>query len=285
MNFFKQTDYLNAVIMRRIFLLYLFFLKGLIFINPMDLWAQSNPSKTVKKIQSEVCWNYPIQNNLPTKEGYRSIKTEFNSLGKKIKMTAYQAEGSVAYEYFFEYKERSRESYWLMPTGEKIKSEIENYNQDGAILSRIRFNTDGSLLDKQTFDYEKGRKVKEVYWDNKGQKIYGIEYSYQEGQNAIREIYTNYLTQEQTIGAIELGGHALPTSYREYKSSGPIVRSIIYKRDEQGRILSKKTYSPNNHLEEKEIYEYKEGETICSVYIDGGKKMVEQVVYRYTYHK
>lgn len=270
--------------MRFLLPLFLTFL-GIVFVlkSPYVL-AQESKIEPLKIIKKETCWTYSIIDNSPMKKGSLATQIEFNASGQKTKMMSFQPNGALAYEYFFEYKKNSRECYWKMEDGTLIKSEVETYNKAGKVQSRTRYSTNGKLLDKQVFEYENNLKTQETYFNSDGQKIYTIEYSYNKEQQTSREIYTNYITKEQTIGAVELGNHNLPNTYKEYKSSGPVVRSIEYKRDEKGRILEKNTYSSTNVLETKEVYNYTANKKECSVFIDGGKTLVEYVVYEYDYY-
>lgn len=271
--------------MRLLLLPYQFLVGTLVLTQSNFLLAQENNPSPTQTVRIETCWNYPIENNAPSKEGYISIQTQYNADGKKSQMTTYKTDGTIAYEYFFEYQDQMRECYWKMLDGTKIKSEIEHYNDNGQILTRIRYATDGSILDKQTFEYEKRQKTKETYYNDKEEAIYGIAYSYNSEKNTIREVYTNYINDEQTIGAIELGMNALPSSYVEYRMSGPVVRKVIYERDQMGKVLLKRTYASDNELDTKEICKYSSNTTQCSVYIEEGKQLVEHIVYTYDYYQ
>ncbi len=236
-------------------------------------------------LKTETCWAYTVENNVPATSGSVLRKTEYDDQGKKTKTTTYKEDGSIAYEYFFEYTLNGRETYWKLSDGTKVKSETEIYNDDGYLLERIQYSTDGKLKDKLKIAYEKGQKSREIYFNALNEIIFAIDYTYNKAQNSIRESYTDYIDDENTIGAIDLDANALPKAYTEYKTSGPLVRSIIYERDEDGRILTKETYNPDNELQLKEVYEYTENATLYSVYINKGKQLAEHVVYKYDYYQ
>jgi len=243
--------------------------------------AQSN----TEILKTETCWSYTIENNTPTTSGSVSRQVEYDDQGKKTKITTYKEDGLIAYEYFFDYSMNIRETYWKLSDGTKVKSEIEVYNDDGKLLERIRYSTDGKLQDKIKVAYEKGQKSQEIYFNKSNEIIFAIDYSYNKEQKTIRELYTDYVDDENTIGAIDLDANALPKAYTEYKTSGPLVRSIVYERDEGGRVLVKETYAADNSLQLKEVYEYTENEKHYSVYVNGGTELTEHVIYKYNYYQ
>lgn len=236
-------------------------------------------------LKTETCWSYAIENNVPTTTGSVSKQVEYDDQGKKTKIITYKEDGAIAYEYFFDYTANARETYWKLSDGTKVKSETEVYNDDGQLLERIRYNTDGKLQDKIKVSYKNAQKTKEVYFNKSNEIIFAIDYSYNKEQKTIRELYTDYIDDQNTIGAIDLDANALPKAYTEYKTSGPLVRSIVYQRDEDGRVLTKETYAADNTLQLKEVYEYTENAKHYSVYINEGTELVEHLVYKYNYYQ
>jgi hypothetical protein len=77
----------------------------------------------------------------------------------------------------------------------------------------------------------------------------------------------------------------LTKSYEEYELSGPLIRSIKYERDEEGRILVKSIFAADKTLELKEVYEYTENERHYSVYINDGTELIEHVICKYNYYQ
>lgn len=236
-------------------------------------------------IKTETCWSYTIENNVPATSGVVSKKTEYDDQGKQTKITTYKEDGSIAYEYYFDYTADTRETYWKLSDGTRVKSETERYDENGKLLERVRYDTDGQLKDKLKIAYEKDQKNKEVYFNKLNEIIFAIDYSYNKEQRTIRELYTDYIDDENTIGAIDLDANALPKAYTEYKTTGPLVRSIVYERDEAGRVLVKETYAADNTLQLKEVFEYTKNGKHYSVYINDGTELVEHVVYKYDYYQ
>lgn len=257
-------------------------LTGIFFLCQSNVGFAQSETEILK---TETCWAYTIENNVPATSGSVLSQIEYNDQGKKTKVTTYKEDGSIAYEYFFEYTADTRETYWELSDGTKVKSETEIYNKDSQLLERVRYSTDGELQDKIKVAYKKGQKSKEIYFDKSNEIIFAIDYSYNKEQKTIRELYTDYVDDENTIGAIDLDVNALPKAYTEYETSGPLVRSIVYERDEDGRILVKETYAADNALQLKEVYEYMENATHYSLYINEGTELAEHLVYKYNYYQ
>lgn len=241
-------------------------------------------SKT-EVLKTETCWSYKIENNVPVTSGNVSRQIEYNDQGKKTKEISYKKNGAIAYEYFFQYGPNTRETYWELLDETKVKSETEIYNENGQLLERIRYSTDGEIRDKIKVVYENGEKNEEIYFNKSNEITYRINYFCNKDQKTIRELYTNYKGEEKTNGAIKLDANDLPKTYREYEVSGPLVRRIEYKRDEDGRILVKSTYAADKTLELKEVYGYAGNETHYSVYINEGTKLIEHVICKYNYYQ
>lgn len=265
---------------------YLSFL--LISLTGVCFFCQSNfisaQSKT-EVLKTETCWSYEIENNVLATSGSISRQIEYNDQGKKTKEISYKKNGAIAYEYFFQYRPNSREIYWKLLDGTKVKSETEVYNEDGQLLERIRYDTDGKIRDKIKVVYENGKKNEETYFNKSNEITYRINYFYNKEQQTIRESYTNYKGEAKTNGAIDLDSNGLTKSYEEYELSGPLIRSIKYERDAEGRILVKSIFAADKSLELKEVYEYTENERHYSVYINGGTELIEHVIYKYNYYQ
>ncbi|MFT5647616.1 MAG: hypothetical protein ACI976_002308 [Aureispira sp.] len=279
MNFFplkKKLDNMH----------YLSFL--LISLTGVCFFCQSNfilAQSRTEVLKMETCWSYNIENNVPATSGSVSRQIEYNDQGKKTKETSYKKNGVIAYEYFFQYSLNTRETYWKLLDRTKVKSETEIYNQGGQLLERIRYGTDGKIRDKITVVYENGEKKEETYFNKLNEITYRINYSYNKEQQTIRESYTSYKGEAKTNGAIDLDSNGLTKSYEEYELSGPLIRSIKYERDEEGRILVKSIFAADKTLELKEVYEYTENERHYSVYINGGTELIEHVIYKYNYYQ
>lgn len=253
----------------------------LLFCQPNLVIAQSD----TEIIKTETCWSYTIENNVPATSGFITRKIEYDDQGKQTKITTYNENGSIAYEYYFDYTANMRETYWKLSDGTRVNSETELYDDDGKLLERARYDTDGKLKDKLKIAYEKDQKSKEVYFNKLDEIIFAIDYSYNKEQKTIRELYRDYVDDENTIGAIDLDANALPKAYTEYKTSGPLVRSILYQRDESGRVLVKEIYAADNTLQLKEVFEYTKNAKHYSVYVNNGAELVEHVIYKYDYYQ
>jgi hypothetical protein len=251
-------------------------------------FCQSNlvfaQSKT-EVLKTETCWSYKIENNVPATSGSISRQIEYNDQGKKTKETSYKKDGSIAYEYFFQYSTNTQETYWELLDGTKVKSATEVYNKAGEMLERIQYSTNGNVRNKIKIAYEDGEKKEEIYFNKLNEVTYKINYYCNKEQKTIRERYTDYKGEEKTNGAIDLDENGLPISYEEYRASGPLMRRIVYERDEEGRILAKSTYAADETLELKEVYEYAGNAKHYSVYVDGGAKLIEHVIYKYNYYQ
>lgn len=250
---------------------------------PNHFWAQS--TQAPKTIKTETRWSYPIQNNQPSSNGVKTMLTQFNEAGQKKQVITFNDDGSTAYAYQFKHNLFSQECYWTTQEGKRVNSQQEEYNAAGDLVKRTRYTATGDLLDITAFQYKNGQKSFEEYFNNKKEKVYHIQYSYNKAQKNIREIYTNFKENENLIGAIDLNDQGKPIAYTQYKASGPLVKTVEYIRDAQGQLTSKSTYSANNKLLTKEIYEYKNNKKQCSIYIDNGKTLVEHTVYTYDYYK
>lgn len=257
-------------------------------LTALCFFGQSNlilaQSKT-EVLKTATCWSYKIENNVPATSGTISRQIEYNDQGKKIKETSYKQDGSVAYEYFFQHSPNTRETYWELLDGTKVKSETEVYNKEGEMVERIRYSTDGKVRDKIKVTYEAGEKKEEVYFNTSNEVTYKINYYCNKEQRSIRERYTDYKGEEKTNGAIDLDENGLPITYEEFEASGPLMRRIVYERDAEGRILVKNTYAANKTLELKEVYQYTGNAKHYSVYINGGTKLIEHVIYKYNYYQ
>lgn len=257
-------------------------LTGICFFGQSNLILAQSKTEVLK---TETCWSYKIENNVPTTTGSISRQVEYNDQGKKTKETSYKKDGSTAYEYFFQYSPNTRETYWELLDGTKIKSETEIYNEEGKMLERIRYSTDGAVRDRVKITYEAGEKKEEVYFNQSKEVTYRINYYCNKEQKTIRERYTDDRGEEKTNGAIDLDAHDLPITYEAYDVSGPLIRRIVYERDEEGRILVKNTYAADKTLKLKEVYEYTENAKHYSVYLDGGTKLIEHVIHKYDYYQ
>lgn len=239
-----------------------------------------NASKILK---TETAWNYPIQNNQPTEQGQKMMTISYSTTGQKTKSIGYTANGQIAYQYFFDYKNSQQETYWLYQE-QKVKSQTEIDDLNGNLVQRIRYTTDGNQLDQTTWTWENGLKIKEVYYNSENSKVYTIDYIYNLNLKIIREIYTDHLQQEQLMAAIDLNAQAQAVSYMQYKSSGSLNKTIQYQRDAQGRLISKTTYNSNNELETKEVYQHETAAMKYSVYVGTAEQLVSHIVYQYEYY-
>jgi antitoxin component YwqK of YwqJK toxin-antitoxin module len=251
------------------------------FFQSNTIFAQSK----TEILKTETCWSYGIENNAPTTNGHISRQVEYNNQGRKTKETTYNKDGSIAYEYLFNYSANARETYWELSDGTKIKSETETYNDAGQLLERIRYHTDGQLQDRITVTYENGEKSKEIYFNQSNEITYSVNYAYGKGTKTIRESYTNSKGEKERNGATNLDENGLPKWYKEYEATGPLICAIEYKRDEEGRILDKITYAADEEtIKSKEVFEYTENAKHCSIYVKGGTKLLEHVVCKYNYY-
>ena len=258
------------------------FLTGVCFLFQSNfILAQSN----TEVLKTETCWSYSIENNIPVTKGNLSRQVEYNDQGKKIKETSYTEKGTIAYEYFFDYKSNTRETYWKLSDGTKVKSETEVYNAAGQILERVLYSTDGKLRNKTEIAYENGTKRKEIYFDASNEITYTVNCYPNQERKTIIELCTNDKGEEEIRGAITLDENGLLKAYEKYEASGPLMQSIVYERDEAGRILVKKTSAADGTVELKEVFEYTENATHYSVYINEGTKLVEHVVSKYNYYQ
>jgi len=236
-------------------------------------------------LKTETCWSYSIENNVPASKGSLSRQVEYNDEGKKIKEISYTEKGAIVDEYFFDYKSNTRETYWKLSDGTKIKSETEVYNNAGQLLERILYNTDGKLRNRTEIVYKNGTKRKERYFNASNEIIYTVNCYPNEERKTSIELCTNDKGEEEIRGAITLDEDGLLKTYEKYTASGPLIQSIVYERDEEGRILVKKTAVADGTVELKEVFEYTENAKYYSAYTDEGTKLVEHVVYKYNYYQ
>lgn len=252
--------------------------------QPSQLTAQKSKQQNLT-LKTATCWTSPIVDNKPQKDAYKSSVTQYNDAGLKISTTDYRSDGNVANVYHYEYKDNQQHSYVSNSDGSRTKTQTETYNENGRLTTRLRLDADQSQLDLLKLEYNKGQKKLEEYFDQNNEQVYSIQYIYNPEQGAIRESYTNHKNKESYMAAIDLDTKAVPIAYTQYKTSGPLVKSIAYKRDGEGRVLQKETFLPNKKLQLKEVYEYTEDSMTHSVFAGEEQRLVEHVVYKYVYYK
>jgi hypothetical protein len=257
-------------------------LAGICFVFQSNVICAQSKTEVLK---TETCWSYTIENNLPATSGSISMKIEYDDQGKKTKETNYKKDGSITSEYFFDYSENARETYWKLSDGTKVKSKTERYNDDGQLLECLQYSTEGKLHDKIKMTYLSGEKTKEVYFNESNEIIYTVDYIHNKEKKTIRELYTTPKGDERKDGAVSLDSSGLPESYKKYAATGPLIQEVKYTRDEDGRVLVKETYAADKSLESKEVFEYTENAKHYSIYAEEGTKLYEHVIYKYNYYQ
>lgn len=259
----------------------------LCFLGGANAWTQPPPMYNDKTVRTETCWIYPIINGSVAKDAYCSARIQYNRDGRKSKMTLYNEHGQTTKEYLYAYTFGQCETYQLLSDGSKLIVAKEVYNEDNKIISHIRYRTDGSVEDKKVIGYNQGgKKIKEEYFvakDSGLQQIYMINYAHH--ASSIRESYTNYRDQTHHAGATQLDDNQLPTIYKQYASSGELIRIIRYDRTPQGKLISVKFLESDESIQAREDYEYNGSNMHCLVYAKDGKELVEHVMYQYDYYQ
>ncbi|MCP4443015.1 MAG: hypothetical protein GY810_29265 [Aureispira sp.] len=262
-----------------------------LLLSSSAIWGQKKPKRKKSKdpiVKVETRWDYKIVDQTPAEQGNKSTEIHYNEEGKKDKWLAYTLNGQLKYQYGYTHSEGEIKRFWKTADGQLITDYTEEHDEFGNVTKLIRYKPTGDQLDIIMYEYDmQGRKSDELYYDDQNQKVYEIIYRYNDFQHTMTETHVDHLNNEEYLSAIELNEANLPVTLTRYNKSGPLVNKTTFKRDEQGRLIEKMTYKNGKTLDIKETYEYSESgdKKTCSIYVSGGKELVEYVVYTYEYYK
>lgn len=261
-----------------------------LLLQTTDVLGQKKANRKKAKtpvLKVETRWNYQIINQTPTEQGKKSAEVYYNTEGKKDKWLAYSPNGELKYQYGYTYTEDKIKRFWKTDDGQLITDYLEEHDEFGNITKLIRYKPTGEQLDIIMYEYDmQSRKTDELYYDDQNQKVYEIIYRYNDFQHTMTETHIDHLNNEEYLSAIELNEQNQPISLTRYSKSGPLMNKTIFTRDDQGRLIEKLVYKNGKTLDVKETYEYSDtgDKKTCSVYVSGGKELVEHVVYTYEYY-
>lgn len=141
------------------------------------------------------------------------------------------------------------------------------YDENGNLLSCLRYDPYGNLLQKETYQYDaEGREILQESYDAKESTTYRFESAYDE--NGVRTTRGYFNTQFYALEAYDENGNMTLVTY--YKDAGETVSSMFEKAyDEAGRVIREVRYEGD-----RESIEYS-GEFVY----DENDRLVKEIIF------
>lgn len=215
----------------------------------------------------------------PEGGGFYWVEYEYDNNGRTIKSINYNENGEKLS--WTEY-ENNKEGKCIEQTRYDKNEEITNitkaeYDNNGYRKKYTNYNAHGTVTGYAELDYDDdGHMLEQFYYDASGRCLSSEKYEYDEFGNQIKKEEYNAVDGPE---GVEVEGQFSVEEYKydennqlvksvQYNESGTIRESIVYERDEEGRILQEIKYGwDENEIIEWEEYIYsKENENITSIY-------------------
>lgn len=271
---------------------YLFLLLFLFALGPLTaeaqlfqkIWKKENGPR----ISCQTRWDYSISEAGKPGTRYRAAVRHYNELGKPSSWVRFDEAGNPQIKYDYRYKDTSVKRVWYTDSGEMHSDYLEEYNDKGQLIYYTRYTPSGLVLDRRTFEYDaQGRKISEKYLNQELQPIFINTFSYDDKHHIVKEYYDDLINDEQYVAIIQHNVNWAPLSYTRYETSGPIDQKVIYKQDEQGRIVGTETYNEGKILSSRSSYTYNKQGMLDSFSLfileKGEERLVERSEYEYEY--
>lgn len=223
---------------------------------------------------------------------YVESQSQYDRQGRLLKTTTYKANGKdIKHVYHYRYTDSRRERYRKLLDGTELVDQVEGYDFEQRLTSRINYNHEGMVENKLTIDYNgDGEKLREAYYENDGaqlQLVYAKKYQYYYLENGIliRANYDHAIDGIHRQLAVTLGENKRIEECKIYDREGPLVRTIKFEHSPQGRLLSKQELNGDDTLYLALEYEYEEAKMYTSTYSSSSRELVERVMYQYEYYQ
>lgn len=213
---------------------------------------------------------------------------EYDSNGKKIKETCYNADGAVNNTFIYEYGSNGNVKLITMYNANGTKTREEVMDSEGRKRKMIWFNADGTKNREDEYDTNYVW-IKGTNYEN-GEVYSVIVPEYDSAGNIIRTTQTKtdgtkfvqeYGSNGKVIKSISYNADGIMESMSEYDSNGKVMKFFVYNAD--GTILSMSEYD-NGELKKSIYYnaddtqnvaEYKEDGTVIRYTIDKDGNIIE----------
>ena len=251
--------------------------------------TQPPPLEDDKTLRTESVWMYPIEAGKSTAEPYLSAKYFYDREGRLLRSTAYGTDAAIHHEYYYRYRNNRRERYFKLKDGDEFVDQVETYNAEEQLLSRINYNHQGQIENKLTVEYDaQGQKVKEHYLEHQEgtmKSIYTKQYYYNTKNKAVvGGRYDHHIQNIHHKLALSMQGERVE-AYRVYSDKGPLLQTTKFVYSPQGRLLSKALFAQDDELSMAWEYRYEGGKMYASVYESDSRELVQHVLHQYEYYQ
>jgi hypothetical protein len=244
------------------------------------------PPKPQRYLRFETQWSYPVHNNRPAEQGNKIAEVQYDSLGRKQWALGFNTKGDTQSHYRFEHLDSLQKMRkYLVAAGQSHLELEESYFEKNKLSSQVYYKSNGQLLHRLLYDYDtKGRLYQILHFDEKNQKTYSVVRAYHEYQPSYMEYYEDFANNERYEVATDYDSLRNPLQSIRYKASGDLVDKVVFKYDEQGRLLSRSIYKGENKLDIQEIYTYMDDQKMAkALYLGDKNELLEYTVYVYQY--
>ncbi len=218
-----------------------------------------SPAKKVKSVKAYRITNNILINGEGDSERSLAYFYEFDDRGNRIKEISYD-EGEAEQEVTRTFDNGNLMHETVLFITDQVSEEISHvYNSDGLICESVREYSDGSK-ERTTFEYEGKLLVKRVLYDDDGEVEQEDTFTYENGKvkdhtqmeygalkkkavrtyddkgREIEELRTDEEGNELRVVFEPKDGDKMPDA-KVMNTEGKVVEAIVYKYDDQGRLL------------------------------------------------